>query len=469
MHKSQILFYTLLSFVGGVLLASLISFSYPVILTLFIIALGFLAVSVYRETYSFRFFIGSIFFISAVLGIFRFVYFDISNSVLEQFADRDAGGKPVPLLLSGYIDDTPRISGQTTQFNFKVKELIFSDRTLSVNEKTRVTAVGLVSGNIGDSFRLRGAITTPQNFNDEFDYINYLRKEGIKTTVLFPDISAGETLRIGITEKIRLDIKEYTSRVRKYFEKAVSRSLVEPNAGYINGILLGSRQDIPDDLREAFNKTGTTHILAISGYNIMIIAGALLAGLVFFVRRRTAFWISVAVIFLFTIMTGASASVVRASVMGLLILFAQGYGRMYDAKNSIILAGALMVYFNPPALAFDIGFQLSFLAVIGLLYLYPYLKNKFEKYPPVFGLKDTLLTTISAQAMVAIPLIFYFGRFSWAFLPANVLILPLIPYAMLTGLIAGLGQIIFPAVAQFIAIPAWAITSYQIWIVRLFS
>jgi competence protein ComEC len=448
----------LASFILGVFLASFLPVSFNIILILLIIGIGLLALFGYQNTYSRRGLLGSILFLVLLGGMARFLYADISTDILLQFADRQAGGKPVQITMRGYVDER----------SFRVKEIVLPDRTIAVDEKTAITIGDGAIYETGDALEVRGAVSTPKNFED-FDYVRYLKKDGIKTVVSFPVISRIDDVTMGFWEKKMLGFKKSAVAARSYFEKAINRSVAEPNAAYINGILMGSRQNIPDDLREDFNKTGTAHILAISGYNIMIIANALLAGLVFFVRRRSAFWISVAAIIAFTIMTGSSASVVRASLMGLLLLFAQGYGRMYDARNSIALAGAAMIFANPFVLAFDIGFQLSFLAVFGLIYLYPVLQNKFEKWPPLLGVKDSFLTTISAQAFVGIPVILYFGKFSWAFLPANILILPFVPFAMLAGLIAALGEVILPPLSAIISIPAWAITTYQIWVIRLLS
>ena len=201
----------------------------------------------------------------------------------------------------------------------------------------------------------------------------------------------------------------------------------------------------------------------------MIISEAILLGLVWFFRRRIAFWISVVVIILFVILTGASASVVRAAVMGLLLSFAHGYGRLYDQKNSIILAGAVMIYHNPLTLVFDIGFQLSFAAVLGLIYLYPWLESRSYKISKLGVIKELILMTLSAQIAVAPLLIYYFGNFSLISLPANILILPFIPAAMLAGFITGLVGIIYQPIGQFIGYIAWAITTYQIEVVRYFS
>ena len=287
--------------------------------------------------------------------------------------------------------------------------------------------------------------------------------------MFYPDIVEYSDLELGWGEKLKMDVYGVIFSIKNNFESAVARSIPEPNASFINGILLGSRQNIPDDLKEAFNETGTTHILAISGYNIMIISWAVLTGLVIFFRRKTAFWLSVITICAFVVLTGASASVVRAAVMGLLLLFAQGYGRLYSPKNSIVFTGAAMVYFNPFVLKFDIGFQLSFAAILGLMYLYPYLNSKLNKVPKLGTLKEITLMTLSAQIAVAPFLIYYFNNFSLVSLPVNVLILPFIPAAMFVGFISGLAGMAFLPLGQAVGWFAWAITTYQIETVKLFA
>ena len=450
-------------------MASLAAVSYEIILVLLVIGISVLAIFGYQRTYSRKGLWGSILFLMFVVGAGRVLYADLSNGTLVEFADRYTADKPAEMIFRGYVSGEGNISSQTIQFDLKVKEIVLPDRVLFLDEKTRVTARMAVPYQIGDKVEIKGAVSRPHNFQEDFDYAKYLERSGIRTVILFPEISKTDNLKISVLDKLALGFKRAAASVRNYFERSVSSAMPEPNASFVNGILLGSRQNIPADLREDFNKTGTSHMLAISGYNIMIIGDSLLAFLVFFVRRRNAFWVSVAAISGFTIMTGASASVVRAAIMGLLLLFAQGYGRIYDARNSIVFAGALMVFLDPSVLVFDIGFQLSFLAVLGLLYLYPFLKNKFKKVNSMFGMKDAFLTTISAQAFVGIPVILYFGRFSWTFLPANILVLPFVPFAMLAGFVAGVGQMILPATGYIVAIPAWTITTYQIWIIKLLS
>lgn len=469
MHKSQFLFFLLISFILGVFIASLTPISYEIVLVSLIIGVSALAVFGYQKTHSSRGLYGSIFFLALIFGMGRFVYVDLSNGILVQFADKYVSDKSVETILRGYVSEQPVINGQTTQFNFKAKEIILPDRILPVSEITKITIRGAAFYKIGDTLEIKGPISRPKNLEEDFDYAKYLKRSGINTVISFPTVLETERLKIGLITRLAIGFQKKVAAVKNYFEEAVNSSIVEPNASYVNGILLGSRQNIPDNLREAFNKTGTTHILAISGYNIMIISWAVLMGLIFFFKRRTAFWISVVVIILFVILTGASASVVRAAIMGLLFSFAHGYGRLYNQRNSIILAGGIMIYYNPFTLVFDIGFQLSFASVLGLIYLYPLINQKFNKIPELGGLKEILFMTLSAQIAVAPLLIYYFGGFSPISLPTNMLILPFVPVAMLFGFLAGIGGIIFAPLGQIIGYAAWAVTTYQIEIVKFFS
>lgn len=455
MHKSQIFFYLLAAFIGGVFLASLFNFSQSLIWVVLVIATSIVVLAGEKKL------ILLVVTMSAflIVGIVRFNQFNFSKDSLEKFIGQE-------VVLTGYVDSEPEIDGTLQRFVLKVNQ-----------ERVLITTGSYPRYKFGDSVQAKSELELPQNFSPstssgqaDFDYVTYLKKDSIKTILFFPEVSGYmDNLELGFGAKLKLSLYKNIFKVKEKFQNSVNLSVAEPNASFINGILLGTRQNIPDDLKEAFNKTGTTHILAISGYNIMIISWAILEGLIYFFRRRTAFWISVGVIILFVILTGASASVVRAATMGLLLSFAHGYGRLYDQKNSIILAGVVMIYHNPLVLVFDIGFQLSFLAVFGLTYLYPYINEKLWKVPKIGGLKEVTLMTLSAQIAVAPLLIFYFGNFSFFSLPTNVLILPFIPVSMLFGFSAGLVGMIYQPLGQIIGYLAWATTTYQIEIVKYFA
>jgi len=472
MHKSQVLLYLLLAFISGVLVSSFILIPQQEILIIIVIGLIIACVSAYHKTFSqtergifkrkLGFLIGFMIIIFAI-GAWRFNRFDASHKFLNEVADRN-----VSVILRGFVVDEEKVSGDIGKFTFQVKAIILPKYGIPTDEKILITAKSFPAYKYGDQLAIQGEPQTPQNFND-FDYVTYLKKSGITTIMSYPEIKDDSKLILSWPDKLKIFIYRKIFYVKDRFETAINRSIAEPNASFINGILLGSRQNISDDLKNAFNNTSTTHILAISGYNITIIAEMLLAILIFFVRRRIAFWLSVGAIIIFTIMTGASASVVRASIMGLLLLFASGYGRLYDVKNSIIMAAAVMIIINPFVLVFDVGFQLSFLAVLGLVYIYPILESWTKKWPKLAGIKEMASMTISAQLFVLPFLVFYFQRFSLISLPANILVLPFIPVAMGLGFLSGLGGMIFMPFGKIIGALAWAITTYQIKVIEYFG
>ncbi|MEJ2601096.1 MAG: ComEC/Rec2 family competence protein, partial [Anaerolineales bacterium] len=143
----------------------------------------------------------------------------------------------------------------------------------------------------------------------------------------------------------------------------------DPEASLMAGILLGVETGIPGPVQQAFQATGTSHIIAISGFNITILAGlfsTLFVKLLGKRRRYLAAGLSAAAIGLYTIRVGAEAAVVRAALMGALALFARQVGRQQDGLNSLGLVAALMALANPNIL-WDVGFQLSFMATLGLV------------------------------------------------------------------------------------------------------
>ncbi len=443
MHKSQIFFYLIASFLGGVFVTSLFPISLSVVLFLTLAGISLFVISAKNK----YFILSGFILLSFAVGIARFDQVSSYRSGLENMAGRN-------IVVNGYINNEPESDGNKMKFILRTDE----------GDNILVTTGAYPERQFGDLLRLEGKIQLPKNF-DNFDYITYLKKEGVRTIMSYPGISGSE-FNPGLSDKYKIHVYRKIFEIKQSFEASIDNSLPEPNASFVNGILLGSRQNIPKDLQNDFNKTSTTHVLAISGYNITILSEFLLLGLVWLFRRRTAFWITVLMIILFTILTGASASVVRASVMGLILLSANAYGRLYDQKNSIILAGGLMVWFNPYVLVFDVGFQLSFAAVLGLIYIYPQLESKLNKVPDIGGLKELVLMTVSAQIVVLPLLIYYFNQFSAVALPANILILPFVPAAMLAGFVTGLAGLLSRSAGQIFGYVAWAITTYQLNIVE---
>lgn len=471
MHKSQVFGYLLISFLVGVFVGPWFGDVYLATLVLILIGTIVVTVAGYEKTFAktkkvqrnrqVGMVIGGCILVLA-LGVFRYGQANLNSSVLTEFASHQAQGKGIAVTTRGFVDGEMVVNGVKGQLIFHATEVEVPGQVVAVDEKTLLFVDAYPVYKIGDKLSVVGAYQLPDNFSPDFDYVQYLKNKEIRTTISYPKISLDSNVKISVLQQFKINIYRQIFSVKDAFQSAIARSLPAPHAAYIIGVLLGGSQNIPQDLKDAFNKTSTTHILAISGYNITIIAEALLSVLVFWMRRRKAFWVSVVFIIIFTIMTGATASVLRASIMGLLLLFANGYGRMYDPKNSILLAAGAMIFLDPLALRFDVGFQLSFLAVLGLMYIGPILKEKFKRIPEWFSLKENVLMSISAQIAVAPLLAYIFHTFSLVSIPANMLVLPLMPLTMLFGFLTGVAGLIAGPLGHAVGLTVLVLSIFQL-------
>ncbi|MDP3730901.1 MAG: ComEC/Rec2 family competence protein [bacterium] len=470
MPKAQIFFILLVSFIGGVAAGSWLAFSQFILYLLFIPPIILIALCWRRNWRAvFIAFMAVIF----LVGILRTFDVRLSTTFLKQFAETNFSSA-----VYGYVDSEIKHTAQTQQFVLRVKKLSVPDFTIpeKLDEKVLVSTENFPEYKYGDFLVLTGKIVLPKNFQD-FDYISYLAKDQIYTIMNRPGIELihipGPTWDVdkllGFGEKMRIGLFKKIFGLKNRFEKAVGLSVPEPQAAFINGILLGSRQDIPQNLKDDFAETGVTHILAISGYNITLVSLVVMWFLLFFMRRKTAFWFSVLAIILFTILTGASASVIRSALMGGLVLLANNSGRIYNPKNSLTLAAFLMVLANPMILRYDIGFQLSFFATLGILYVAPLFHPYLKKLPNWLNFRETFLMTFSAQLMVLPLLLFYFRNFSLVALPANLIILPFIPLAMASGFFTGIAGLIWSKFGLLIGALSWLVSSFVLVVVKFFA
>lgn len=471
MHKSQLLFILLIAFIVGVTLASFWEIDLWVIKLLFVPPL--LAIGLFWRRKWMVVFGGAaaIFFL---FGFLRLGETRPTSTFVPHFAETN-----FKTTLYGYIDDQPQRHGQWQQFVFRVRRIKSLDYKIPevIDEKVLVIADPFPSRRYGETLALTGKIKLPQN-KDDFDYINYLAKEQIFTIMFRPETET-TTLVFGWTEKLRLNFLGKILALKSRFEGSINRAVTEPAASFLNGILLGSRQNLPADLKAQFATVGLSHILAISGYNITIVAEAMMWFLLLFFRRATAFWFALGAILLFTLLTGASASVVRSALMGGLVLLANHSGRLYSSKNSLALAGFLMILANPMVLRYDVGFQLSFLATLGLIYLAPLLRPYFstkggsasggKKWPGILNFKETFLMTVSAQIMVLPLLLYYFHNFSAVAILSNLAVLPFIPWAMAAGFAAGVAGMFWNYLGLAVGAAAWLIVSFVLALIKFFA
>lgn len=274
------------------------------------------------------------------------------------------------------------------------------------------------------------------------------------------------------------DIKGLLADLKQNMRRILGRLMPEPESSFVLGLLLGDRQGLTDDMKESFRQTGTSHILAVSGYNVTkLVLIVVVLFVILGMQRRAAAVASGATIVLFVILVGADPSVVRAGCMGLTGLAATLCRRAYSGVNALLLAGALMVAANPFILRHDVGFQLSFLAVLGLHAFGRPLERWFRMVPRALGLRQVCAET-TAATVATLPLTMYvFGLLAPTALPVNMVVLPLIPFAMLAGAVSiALGSVhpvlgLFPAfitaatlrlIGGMIETAAWAVPAYTL-------
>lgn len=397
-------------------------------------------------------------------GILRFSYAEIARPDLSDFYGKD-------LAIRGIVTTEPERSQSVQRITVRV----FKTGKKEINPFQLLVTVGrFPQYEIGDEILVRGIIKKPENYK-EFDYVSYLSRQDIFAIMFFPQ---AEKIGEGRGNQLLFQL----SRLKHSFEKNLEKVIPEPHAAFLKGLTLGERESLPADLVENFSRTGTTHIVALSGYNITMLGRFFVNGLMYLtVPFQVSFWIATAGIMLFVLLTGASPSVVRAGIMGILVLIAQKEGRLYQMTNALVFAAAVMILHNPKILRFDAAFQLSFLATLGLIYLSPHIERRLDrrkkfkaedpayKDKPFFSWKQTLVETLSAQFMVLPLLIYLFGRVSLISPISNIAVLIAVPYAMVLGFITGGLGFLWGPLAQISGWIAWTILEYQIRIIDFFA
>lgn len=272
---------------------------------------------------------------------------------------------------------------------------------------------------------------------------------------------AGVMYRASIKRIIHPQPGDAARVVRDWFADAVRRVIPEPESSLGVGYLVGQRRALPVDLAEALQTAGLTHIVVASGYNLTILV-RLTRRLFARVSKYMASLSAVAMIVSFIAITGLSPSMSRAGLVTGLSLAAWYYGRKFHPIVLLFLAVAITVMFNPSYAWGDLGWQLSFAAFAGVMIVAPLLQRYFfgDKKPGV--IRQILGETISAQLVTAPILIMSFGQLSNVAIISNLLILPFVPLTMLLTFIAGVGSLVVPSVAVFVALPATWLLKYMV-------
>ncbi|MEK7186856.1 MAG: ComEC/Rec2 family competence protein, partial [Patescibacteria group bacterium] len=314
----------------------------------------------------------------------------------------------------------------------------------SQNERVLVSTDLYSPIEYGDKINVSGKLQEPELIEGDngriFNYPQYLAKDGIYYTVSFAKVEI-------ISNGHGNWLKSSLYGIKRSFVGKIKEILSEPEASLLSGLIVSGKDAMPAGILEEFRRAGVVHIVVLSGFNITIIAD--------FIRKffektfsrihslgqlgpRLAAGISVFGIIAFILMTGAEPTVMRAGLMVLAVVAGKIFGRTYSASRALLAAAFLMILQNPKILVFDRSFQLSFLATLALIHVAPIAEKYLRWVTEKWGMRTLVATTIATQIVVLPFLVYAMGNFSVVSLPANILVLPIIPATMLLGFLAGI-------------------------------
>ncbi|MGA2159333.1 MAG: ComEC/Rec2 family competence protein [Dehalococcoidia bacterium] len=374
--------------------------------------------------------------------------------------------------IEGTVSGPPDIQNTSTVFKFSTHKLIGKNDVSTIRGDALVRLPFYRDLRYGDDLIITGKPETPSQF-DDFDYKNYLAYQGIYSVVNYPSVRV-------VSSAGGFQLLSWIYTLRDHLAQSLSLSLPEPQCSLAQAILLGLRGNLPQSLTQSFYVTGTTHLIAISGQNLTIVLGMILSVSVWLFGRknRIYIWISLAFLWFYTILTGMPASMIRAAVMGSVFLLAELLGMQRNGLAALCLAAALMTAIEPPVL-WDPGFQLSFLSMLGLVLIAPYLiqfisppeetgHNKFAeslKKIAVIGFGTTMAAIIATWPITAMD----FHSFSLVGAPATFFLMPSFPGIMVVSIFTSLAGLVWQPLGTLIGWIDWIFLSYFILVVHIFS
>ncbi len=408
--------------------------------------------------------IATVFILAFSLGVFRFQMVDQPAPVV--FSARSgpgSGWESGKMHLSGTVVDEPDIRENSQKLTVELSRSNLDSKA----EKTKILVTTNLGGyfKYGDEINFSGKLQEPENFitdqGKEFDYVNYLRKDGIFYVMNYGDI---EILSRGHGNKI----KSVLFSIKNKFLEKMNFAIRAPESLLMGGLILGEKASFSQDMRQKFIDTGTIHIVALSGYNITIVAEWFMELFKSF-PKNLGISMGILSIFLFVLMTGGSSTAIRAGIMATLALVARATSRTYDIARALILAGVIMILVNPYVLVFDVSFQLSFIATVAIIFLSPKLEKYFLWVTKSFGLREIFSATTAAYIFVLPFILYKMGNLSLVALPANILILPFIPFTMGLGFVTGVASMIYHLLGVPLGFISYLFLHYELSIINFFA
>ncbi|MEI7620042.1 MAG: ComEC/Rec2 family competence protein [Candidatus Falkowbacteria bacterium] len=312
----------------------------------------------------------------------------------------------------------------------------------------------------GDNLSFRGTLKKPEAIED-FRYDYYLARYGIYSLSYQPYLK-----KIGESGELNNVFFRGLFNLKKKLFEIINKGMPEPEAGLGNALILGCKRTVSDANLDKFSIIGISHMIAISGTHITMLSAMVMKFLLLFrFRKKRAFYLSIILLFVYVLLTGWQASAVRSLIMGGMALWAACFGRDLKIELALVFSAFIMLLFNPTLLRDDLGFQLSFLAMIALIYIYPigdYFGQKFlRKSKRLKLLWDVLNVTIASQLVTAPISLINFGRFSVIAPLANILVLWTFPFLMSALIGALFLSSVIPSLSWLCFWPSYCLLRYQ--------
>ncbi len=379
--------------------------------------------------------------------------------------------------VQGLVIDQPADHGGAHSFRLSADRISEDgvDVWLDVSGDIRVTANPTVSVaearssnpfRYGDRLEIKGRLKPPEPFED-FDYPAYLELQGIRTVASFPAV-------VLISEGNGSRFIRWLSTARLALFDSAESAVAEPAGAFGNAILLGIRDGLPDSVVNDFRSTGASHLLAISGLHVgMALVMAVSLGAVAFGRRRGLYLLlPLGLIWTYAMLSGASPSAVRATVMGTVYLAALAVGRPRSLIPALALAAIVMTATDPRILL-SVSFQLSFAAMLGISVYVERVHERLAPQPASGGLRSAIIGTVGvsvAATLATAPLVaLHFGHLPLVGLPTTLLALPAVPFALAFHASAAAVGLVSDIAALPFAWLAWLFSSYVIGVVTAFA
>jgi competence protein ComEC len=473
LSASKILFYFCLSFIAGVFLESVISAQggpasggkVPQIFLWAFLFADFLAVIIFLFIKKGGLTVFSFCFLFLLIGVLRLQIseFNIGSNELRKLNDGEK------VVLTGVISNEPDIRDTYQKLEVEICALGKGTSTVLVTTNRYPEYKYL------DKIKITGKLETPKVLED-FSYKNYLMKDGIYSVMYFPKVEL-------LPEKSKYTFFTYFYEkvlfLKQKLRESIRNSYSPPQSLILEGTVVGDNGVMSEDLKNKLNITGLRHVIAVSGTHIIILSAILMSFLLMIgLWRGQAFYFSIILIWLYIILTGLAASGIRAGIMGSLFLLAQKFGRQSLGSRTITMAGALMLLQNPLLLFYDVGFQLSFLAALGIIFLTPIFKALFDFFKKRLlpknkenfqNLSSILSSTFSAQIFTLPVMLYNFGNISLIAPITNLLILPIVPLMMIFGFISSIFGMFSQVLGQVLAVPCWILLTYFLKVIDIFS